>query len=51
MSIEPVTNVPYVIQKHDETTYTIVDVNTEQDVQTFTTLEEAEQYMWTNLVS
>lgn len=51
MSLAPVTNVPYVIQKHDETTFTIVDIDTEQDIKTFTTLEEAEQYMWTHLVS
>lgn len=50
MSLGPITNVPYIIVKYDETTFTIVDNNTEEDVQTFTTLEEAEEYMWTNLV-
>lgn len=50
MSLGPITNVPYVIQKHDETTFTIVDNNTEEDVKTFTTLEAAEEYLWTNLV-
>jgi hypothetical protein len=51
MSIGPITNVPYVIVKHDETTFTIVDNNTEEEIQTFTALEEAEEYMWTNLVN
>jgi len=50
MSLGPITNVPYVIQKRDETTFTIVDNNTEEDVKTFTTLEAAEEYLWTNLV-
>ncbi len=50
MSLGPVTNVPYVIQQHDETTFTIVDINTEEDVKTFTTLEAAERHLWNNLV-
>ena len=50
MSLGPVTNVPYIIVKHDETTFTIVDNDTEAEIQTFTTLEAAEEYMWTNLV-
>ena len=50
MSLGPITNVPYVIVKHDDTTFTIVDNNTEEEIQTFTTLEAAEEYMWTNLV-
>jgi len=51
MSLGPITNVPYVIVKHNDTTFTIVDSNTEENVQTFTTLEAAEEYMWTNLVT
>ena len=50
MSLGPITNIPYVIVKHNDTTFTIVDNDTEEDVQTFTTLEAAEDYMWTNLV-
>ncbi len=50
MNLSLVNNVPYIIQQHDENTFTIVDVSTEEDVKTFTTLEAAENYMWTNLV-
>jgi hypothetical protein len=44
-----ITHVPYQIQEW-KGVFTIIQIGTNKEIKKFTNLEEAEDYMWTNLV-